>query len=208
MVTPARVRYARARTAVAEKAEALLRTDFTGMTARDRAAWASARTWPELGERVVDWLNGRIIQTPGHGGPPCEETIPHIPVLTAVNRAGFVTDNSQSADGPWVAWVSGFAPERVLSRLRVAIAGTPVEITQCCRGRRRRGRDHGHGRSWLQVFARCPVPDCPDFWADRCPALYDEIWGSWYVTLTDPEPGRNDRLWPALADFADLVKAS
>jgi hypothetical protein len=60
--------------------------------ARSRRAWASAVTWADLGERVVSWLHGGIRQTPGHCGPPCEETIPLVPVLTAACRAGFVTD--------------------------------------------------------------------------------------------------------------------
>ena len=70
---------------------------MSGMRKSDRKAWASAASLKDLGDRVVGWLNGGIQQTPGHVGPPDPETIPHVPVLTRVNRAGFVTDNSQSA---------------------------------------------------------------------------------------------------------------
>jgi hypothetical protein len=178
-------------TVIRERVAALI--PGPGMSRRDRQAWASATTWADLGERVAFWLHGEIQRTPGHCGPPCEETIPLIPVLTAVNRAGFVTDNSQPADGPREAWVCGFAPEDVLASLREAIAGTPLVLESCCRR-----RDHHHGRRRYP----CPRRGAAGFWADACPALADEIRGAWYVTITDPGPGRNDRLWPALAGFA------
>jgi hypothetical protein len=40
------------------------------------------------------------------------------------------------------------------------------------------------------------------FWMDRCPLARGELEAAWYVIITDPEPGRNDRLWPALERFA------
>jgi hypothetical protein len=164
------------------------------MNRRDRAAWKSAVTWADLGERVVGWLNGRITQTPGHLGPPDPETIPLIPALTAANRAGFVTDNSQSADGPWEAWVVGFASDATLAGLRAAVAGTPLILTAC--------RDREHACQWR----RCPRQELLGYWAARCPRA--ELAAAWWVVITDPEPGRNDRLWPALAAFAERKAAS
>lgn len=165
------------------------------MNRTDRQAWASATTWADLGERVASWLHGQIRQTPGHCGPPCAETLPLIPALTAANRAGFVTGNSQRGDAYWrgQAWVCGFAPDHVLPGLREAIAGTPLVLEQCCRRR--------HGRR----FRRCPVRDVSGFWAQACPALAREIRAAWFVTITDPDPGRNDRLWPALERFAASI---
>jgi hypothetical protein len=165
------------------------------MNRRDRAAWKSAVTWTDLGERVVDWLNGRITQTPGHLGPPDPETIPLIPTLTALNRAGFVTDNSQSADGPWQAWVSGFATDATLAGLRDAVAGTPLILTAC--------RDREHACQWR----RCPRREVLGSWLDRCRHVAG-LDGAWWVEITDPDPGRNDRLWTALATFADWEVAA
>jgi hypothetical protein len=161
----------------------------------DRAAWRSARTLADLGELVTRWPNGQLQQTPGHLGPPCAETIPLIAALTAANRAGFVTDNSQQAgrDGArvWEAWVCGFATDDTLARLRAAVAGTPLILDAC------RGRVHG-GHRW----GRCPRREVTGFWLRRCPGASRELAVTWHVTITDPAPGRNDRLWPALDTFA------
>jgi len=165
------------------------------MNRRDRTAWASAATWGDLGELVVAWLHGRIRQTPGHCAPPCDETIPLIPVLTLANRAGFVTDGSQFAADEWWgtcdAYVTGFAADDAALALSRAIEGTPLIMSAC------RGREHsGHGRGWRGC------PSGHEFWQDACPHTADVIADAWYVTITDPEPGRNDRLWPALEKFA------
>jgi hypothetical protein len=188
--------------AFAEQAEALLHFSATDMSRRDRERWASCRRWADLAEGVVAWLHGEIVQTPGHCGPPCEETIPLIPVLTAVNRAGFITDNSQAGDDPEKdAWVCGFVPHRLMRQLRAAIEGTPVILEQYCQG-----REHHGCRTPKWLF--CPLPDNADFWAERCPWLADQIRTAWFVTVADPEPGRDDRLWPVLAGFAGLVRPS
>lgn len=174
-----------------------------GMSRSDRARWADASDWADLGDLVVAWLDGNITQTPGHCGPPDDETIPLIPVLTAVNRAGFITDNSQAGDDRWAdcnAWVCGFAADDVLARLRESLAGTPLVLTAC------RGKDHGCRRS--RIFRCCPWRESVADWAERCPHAADDLRNSWYVGIEDPERCRNDRLWPALAAFAGLVCAS
>jgi hypothetical protein len=136
-----RLRLQRAQ-ATAALAEVLLyaRLDFTDMSRRDCERWATVTTWPELGDAVIDWLHGRITQTPGHGGPPCDETIPLIPALEAANLSGFVTNESQQAgwkdrsDAEWEAYVGGFAPAEVLRRIRYLVEETPLLLT-ACRGR-------------------------------------------------------------------------
>jgi hypothetical protein len=184
--------------ALREYGEAWLRLDFTSMSKHDRARWAGARSMADLGELVVAWLHGEIQQTPGHCAPPCDETIPLIPALTAANRAGFVTDNSQRADGwdwQWEAYVSGFAADADLARLREAAAGTPLVITAC----RRRHHEHEHPTGG---WTGCPRRDQNGFWCDRSPRVAKEIRAAWYVVITDPQPGRNSVLWPALETFA------
>jgi hypothetical protein len=165
----------------------------------DRARWKQARTLADLGELVIAWLNGEIRQTPGHCGPPCDETIPLIPALTVINRGGFVTDNSQLAestgDGTWNTWVSGFAADDTLARLRAAVSGTPLTLDAC------RGRIHGCGRRPWRL-PPCPRNQVTGFWAGACPHVAGALWGTWWVYIEDPEPGRNDRLWPALERFA------
>jgi hypothetical protein len=170
----------------------------TRMSRADAARWKSAQTMPDLGERVIAWLNGEIAWTPGHCGGPCEETIPLIPSLTILNRGGFVTDNSQLAEAAddgrtWNTWVSGFAPDAVLERIREACGGTDLAVSAC--------RSHVHDCHWrrgLGFFWACPWRECTDFWTDRCPAVADDLWDCWFVVIEDPEPGRNDLLWPVL----------
>lgn len=172
------------------------------MNRHDRKAWASAQTMADLGERVVAWLNGDLTETPGHMGVPDDETIPLIFTLSLINRSGFVTDNSQLAEtrdgNTWGAWVAGFASDRILARIRAAAEGTPLSVAAC------RGSAHECGAqrlTWCPSFLRpCPGRGARGFWADRCPAVAGELRGAWYVTVADPEPGRNDVLWPVLRD--------
>jgi hypothetical protein len=163
----------------------------------DRRRWKQAATLADLGELVIDWLNGEIIETPAHGGPPCNETFPLIPALTVLNRAGFVTDESQLAetrgDDAWNTWVCGFASDEVLARLDEVVAGTPLLLTAC------RGCHHECDQR-ADEWWHCPWKDMTDFWAERCPHV--ELYGCWYVCVSDPEPGRNDVLWPALEGIA------
>lgn len=168
---------------------------YRGMSRADRARWASARTMAGLGELVIAWLHGEITQTPGHCGPPCDETIPLIPVLEILNRAGFVTDNSQLAetiDGrTWNTWVSGWADDATLARIRTATAGTGLIAAAC--------RRTTHECDRMPSFWCCPWHDSVCFWSARCPAMADAFQDLWYVNVEDPEPGRDDLLWSTLA---------
>jgi hypothetical protein len=166
----------------------------------DRKQWKSAATMADLGELVVAWLHGEIQQTPGHLGPPDPETIPLVPALTAANRATFITNQSQQAGGdseescyrcaPWEAFVEGFAADITLERLRSMAASAGLGIGAC------RRREHCNHRQ--MGWGRCPWRECVGFWSDCCPAVAGELEAAWYVGIYDPEPGRNDRLWPAL----------
>ena len=91
--------------------------------------------------------------------------------------------------------MEGFASDEVLARLDEAVAGTPLLLTAC------RRYDHECWRR-AEDWWPCPWKDIADFWAGRCPRAEDEIYGSWYVGISDPQPGRNDLLWPALERFA------
>ena len=165
------------------------------MTWKDAARWASARDMSDLGEMVIAWLNGEVAQTPGHCGPPCAETIPLIPALTAANRAGFITDNSQHAGRTWTAWVLGFADDSTTAALRAATEGTGLAFNAC------RNPEHQCSEQpW--GWPDCPSDDAKGFWADACPAVAPWLRDSWWVYIEDPENGRNDRLWPLLAGFA------
>ncbi|MGH3299148.1 MAG: DUF6919 domain-containing protein [Trebonia sp.] len=164
------------------------------MNRRDRREWKSARTLDDLGELVIRWLNGEIRQTPCHMGAPESETIPLIPALTVINRGGFITACSQLAEtreeDAWNTWVDGFAADAVLDRLREAVASTPLILAAC------RRRVHGHDQS--DNWTRCLWREETGFWAERCPAVADALHDCWFVSVEDPEPGRNGLLWDTL----------
>jgi hypothetical protein len=151
------------------------------MKRAERKHWASARSLQDLGELTALWCTGAIIQTPGHAGPPAAETLPYLEPLAAVNRSGFVTENSQAAGPDWTAWVCGFADGATTGWL-LSDAVSAGLITRTL-------------EPWVQEEIR--------YWyLLRCPHARSAIQAARLVWIEDPETGRNDRLWPALAAFA------
>jgi hypothetical protein len=159
------------------------------MTA-DAARWAEATDLPALGELVIAWLNGTVNETPLHEGPPCEDKMSLAPVLTLVNRVGFITDNAERGGhgygGSWAGWIEGIASEGTVTRLREAVAGTPLVMTDV---------------AWADLLPK-GVSETWGAWADFCPGAADEIRAARYVTIDDPRPGRDSVLWAALEAFA------
>lgn len=179
------------------------------MRRADRKEWASARTTEDLGLLVVRWLMGDLRQTPTHAGPPDPETRPHAGTLSAVNMAGYVTDNSQSAStaaearaagAAWNAWVAMLVRPGLMAPLTFIARRRGLVFETECRG----ARHSGHPRAWRA----CPRTDTDFFYRQACPLAAAEVCAAWYVLLADPETGRNDRLWPALEELAALGGAS
>lgn len=190
------------------------------MNRSDRKAWASARTLADLGELTALWLEGRIASQPGYVANcgPDPETLPHVPVLAACNRAGFVTAGSQpgvplTREG-WEqrAAVEGFASRQTADRLRRHFAGrfmfqaleasrftsykTAILVTT---------RDSGSVTWFGTQLARSRIRDS---WAGfGCTGAVSELCEAQQVTIVDEAWGRDSALWPALADFAGVVRA-
>ncbi|MBM0233202.1 hypothetical protein JNW91_15815 [Micromonospora sp. STR1_7] len=168
--------------------------------------WDNAKSLAELGELTARWLTGDLDETPTHGGPPDEETGPLVPLLAAVNRAGFVTDFSQPGeiDSGWQqrASVCGYCDDATLDRLITAF--TPTDLVLL----------HERTDSGIRLpvtlnlgTAHTWVGGSPgvDYWDDQCsPATVRLLAGCWYVTLVDPIWGRDDHLWPTLAAALNL----
>jgi Domain of unknown function (DUF6919) len=151
----------------------------------DRRRWAAARDLADLAELTAQWCTGQVGQTPGHAGGPARETLPYLDLLAAVNRAGFVTENSQAAGPSWTAWVCGFADEGAAGRLAAVAAGSRLTIEDMPRTARREIR----------------------YWYRRtCPAARPAIRAARLIWIEDPVASRNDLLWPVLAAFAALRK--
>jgi hypothetical protein len=193
------------------------------MNRHDRKRWASAQTLADLGALMIAWLNGEMRETPGHLGPPCEETISLIPVLIACNRAGFVTIGSQPGKVETCAGglceqragVEGIADAAALARLREAIKGTGLRLITH-RAPRRQWRWSGATHEDAMVVTRDCGEDFTQFGATlsrglacdmagaRSPEACEAVIAAWQVTIIDPEWGRNSVLWPALERFAAM----
>lgn len=196
----------------------------TGMSAADRARWAQAATMDDVGEVTAQWLEGQVAAQPGYGGPvdTDEDLAPGMTrTLAALNRAGVVTDSSQAGfdgigfDGArWQqrAAVRGFADTAAVERLDNAIA--EVEGVHLAHRRSsswswrpevpvtfRDGQtktDFGARTSGRQINAQYQA--CPK-------TARDELRAAEQIVAWDEQPGRNDRLWPALRRAADHYAA-
>ncbi len=188
--------------------------DGEGMSPEDAARWHFARTLADLGELTALWLEGGIQQTPSHLGPPDTETGPLIQLLAAVNRAGFVTHQSQPGipldehRSAQRANVSGFASSDAFARLMAAAARADLIIT-AARGLAEDGfgpffaitLDYGEEYTWDGIAE--PHSELEYHYGRVCrPEAVSAVCTAWQVTLIDPEWGRNDVLWPILEQFA------
>lgn len=62
----------------------------------DRRQWRDADSLAAIGELTARWLEGTLAYQPeDFSTEPAPETRPVVPVLAALNRAGYVTTNSQ-----------------------------------------------------------------------------------------------------------------
>jgi hypothetical protein len=196
-----------------------------GMDRETSRRWRAAHTLADYGELTAQWLEGRIPSQPGYQ-PNCgpdDETLPHVEVLAAINRAGYITDCSQPGidcigydHARWRqrAAVTGFMQMEsqavdLLRRLdRAGIAGIGlkplnercgkfggIEVTR----RKRKGYTwFGGPRDYDEIMA----------FNGGSPRVVHRLWFDCFeVVAYDPEWGRNDRLWPVLADFATAWKA-
>ncbi|MCX4682463.1 hypothetical protein OG413_45880 [Streptomyces sp. NBC_01433] len=188
------------------------------MSRADKRRWRSAENLQELGHLVASWLIGDLASQPGYqpNYGPDEETQHLIPVLVAVNRLGFVTDSSQPGfagygyDHHWWeqrAAVSGLVDDPELRDRLVAaaeVAGLTVVQHDMTPRRHAEGvpvtRSLGRARTHFGGFL--PVRDLRTVWQPEIIGrrAFDKVAAAWQFTLIDPEWGRDDVLWEALAE--------
>lgn len=179
-------------------------------TRSDKKAWRDTQSFGDLGRLMADWLEGRIRYWPAYcGSRPESETRHLIPVLAAANRAGFLTTCSQPGDDAMArgsrwrqkAAVQGFVHDPALHRriVSAAQAARLIVIDGPAGGAGRRGipvtdRD-GEPVTWFGVAE--PAAALREFWGEV--GAYQQLAESRDVVIIDPEWGRDDRLWSALA---------
>lgn len=68
------------------------------------AQWSQARSLEDVAALTADWLEGSVASQPGYAreAGPDEESLELVPVLAAVNRAGYLTTCSQPGHEPTV----------------------------------------------------------------------------------------------------------
>lgn len=187
--------------------------DGDDISGEDAEHWYSARNLADLGRLTALFLNGHIGQTPSCGSAPNRQTTELIAVLTACNRAGFVTDNSQPGvpidayGNGQRAWVSGFASSDVLARLRAATADAGLMIIAARAGEDNPGPfitvtlDYGEEFTW--AGGGQSRSELEDRYGRLCrPDAVRAVCDAWQVNIIDLEWGRNDVLWLALEKFA------
>lgn len=188
----------------------------SGMTAQVKARWAATESLADVAELTAQWLLGLLPAQPGyHGGVDVDDLDDSVDVpvgmaglLAGVNRAGLLTTGSQIGytgpgyGGDWqqnaaVEGLIGGDDYRRLQQLcqqagaKTAIGGPGVTVTI------------HNGRRWT-IFGAARH-DLGDTWTGygMCGRrAVDELKTALAVVVYDPEPGRNDRLWGALAEFA------
>ncbi len=172
----------------------------TGWLVEPDARWEAPLELAELGELNAQWLEGLIWGPWQCGAPIDDETLPLVPQLATMNRAGYITDFSQPGrrdpDCPQRAAVSGYCQEAraeclvtiSLDSELIVIAhhdssvGYLLPVTQC----------DGCGFTWL------PGPGIGDVWEGIHPQTARRLAECWYMEALDPVWGRNDRLWPGV----------
>lgn len=84
--------------------------------------WGKVRSLDELRDLMVEFIEGKVTETPWHLGPLEPESTEIRDHLREINRHGFVTDNSQPGgiytEGKQRAYVSGIVTPGMYVRLR------------------------------------------------------------------------------------------
>lgn len=190
--------------------------------------WRGTADLAELGELTARWLTGELATVPSYYGPPDAETLPIADSLAAINRAGFVTLNSQPGmlpadDGTGKVWrqrafVDGFVGDPATVERLAELRKQGLGVVLIAPGER--GRDHVPvteyaeigGQSGYQVTvigSEFPPRDLQYTYGGIVGAkAYAALRKAWYLAVYDPEWGRDDRLWTALADVLGATPTS
>lgn len=176
------------------------------------SVWRNARTIADVGQVMAHWLTGEVRGWSGHDDGVDSETLPLLPTLVALNRAGFVTTNSQpgyagvgygGAHWRQKAWVEGVIDARSPLLNRVVRTAQAAGLT-VLRGNRHSGvtpLTDRNGELTAAISGKLPRNYLARQWSclDRHAIRELRDHGA-AINIVDPVWGRDDRLWPALAN--------
>lgn len=181
---------------------------------KERKTWAAASSLTDLCGLTERWLTGELKSQPGYYGSVDvdEEDAPGMTEsLIALNRAGFLTDNSQAGadliewDGAhWtqLASVDGYATAETVVKLRDQLEGTPYVVKVFGRPGH---SDFGaivdvtwiDGDSHTRFGGGMAASDIRFAYQGAGTQAVEEVVDALQVVVYDPTPGRNG-LWAAL----------
>ena len=191
------------------------------MSRSDRRAWRTATTLTDLGQLMARYLQGDLASRPGYQ-PNCRpdpETSPEIlHTLAALNRAGFLTTDSQPGtmgtgfDGAWWsqrAAVTGFVDNRtLLAELLVTAADHALQTVVT-------GGTEKHRPDGITITTRNNQPmtafgrhtgrrDLHAMWPGTSRPAFAALALAWQVTILAPEYGASgQRMWTTLNDLTN-----
>lgn len=184
----------------------------------DATRWSLAGSIPELGAACIEYLEGHLTSQPAYAPktPVDDETAQLIPVLVALNRAGFFTTGSQpglvvgdETAEPQNAYVVGFADEATMRSLAEHLAdprGTGYGLHYRIR-QTRLHRDHA-GRGGIRWGIES-ASDVRSFYGEVCSTeAVDALLAGYQIVIEDRQAGRDDRIWPSLHAWANAQTAA
>jgi hypothetical protein len=173
--------------------------------------WDKAESLADLGELSAQFCEGKLLQTPDHGGTREPETVGIAAPLAHANRQGFVTGCSQpgydqlfgEGRAQQRAAVEGWAAPDTVRKLRNLVRGTRLQI-QVAESRPRRTdysaavnvSRHVGPEKTRECTSFGAVPGRREHFADL--GRPDLTEGACYVTIYDPEWGPQSLLWDRL----------
>ncbi|MFI1867387.1 DUF6919 domain-containing protein [Streptomyces jumonjinensis] len=178
------------------------------MSRADQRRWRSARTLADLADLTALWLQGRIASQPGYepGQGPDAETRPLIPALTALNRAGILTTDSQPGHRPEHGWdhaayaqreaVSILAPRAAADRIAAAARAAGLLTTLGGREQIPVTTRNGTPVTWL---GRVHGPTLRATWKPVGPDALTAVTSAVPLAVAGPEYAPCPRLWEILS---------
>lgn len=185
------------------------------MRRHENKQWSDARTLADLGELMAKWIEADLQTRPGYHGPSDLDTAELEVLCGDLCRSGYVTENSQAAD-EWDdrgtvmqarAWITGFAGDDTLARLRAACEGTDLMVfayrtppRRWWPQRRRSIEDsvpivaNALGLDYALVEGPFSRSDVRTMWDGVSGEALDAVLDAWQVTVLDPRWCRNDLL--------------
>ncbi|MFC4955601.1 DUF6919 domain-containing protein [Streptomyces mauvecolor] len=181
------------------------------MSRTDRRRWRTASSLTDLGQLAASWWEGTVRGVPGHraGFRPSPDLAEQVPVLAAVNRAGFLVLAAQAGvvDGTVQARaaVQGFARDPALIR-RLVDAAENADLTVVLNNLLDAGGVPSEGvtvtvgdpRGDVAFGQALGVADLEAAWRGY-PAAKAAVAPTLQITLAAPQFGPHTLVWDVLA---------